>query len=267
MVREKVKSFAQGAVGTQRSPGYPCPRFKIIILDEADTMTPEAQSALRRIMEQFAKVTRFCLICNYVTRIIEPLASRCAKFRFRPLSIDSMSERMASIALAEKVSLAPKALDAILRLSQGDMRKAVTYLQSSAQLAAGSEVTEELVVDISGEVPEAIMTQFWRLLCGKSYESLRLFVEELICQSYPVNSLLSLLHDIVVTASSEAMSDVNKALICDKLAGVDGCLVAGASEELQLLDLSGFIMRRIASQGSGCNAAGVSSSFITASVH
>jgi replication factor C subunit 2/4 len=152
VVREKVKTFAQGVVGAQRTPGYPCPRFKIIILDEADTMTPEAQSALRRIMEQFSRVTRFCLICNYVTRIIEPIASRCAKFRFRPLPVDSMIVRMQHIASSEGVVLGQGALDAVLRASQGDMRKAVTYLQSSAQLSLGGQVEASLVVDISGEV-------------------------------------------------------------------------------------------------------------------
>ena len=111
VIREKVKIFAQGAVGGQKTSGYPCPRFKIIILDEADTMTPDAQSALRRIMETYSKVTRFCLVCNYVTRIIEPLASRCAKFRFKSLPMDSMLERMRFIAQSENVVLADGALD------------------------------------------------------------------------------------------------------------------------------------------------------------
>src|SRR5215469_5108112 len=91
IVREKIKDFARtqlshptGLDATYRSQ-YPCPPFKIIILDEADSMTQDAQSALRRTMEQYSRITRFCLVCNYVTRIIEPLASRCSKFRFKAL--------------------------------------------------------------------------------------------------------------------------------------------------------------------------------------
>ena len=135
--------------------GYPCPKFKIIVLDEVDTMTPDAQSALRRIIEAYSKVTRFCLICNYVTRVIEPLASRCAKFRFRPLPVESMRSRMEEIALKEGVKLGPSCLDTVLRVSGGDMRKAVTFLQSAHQLSVGQDsgvVTADLVVDLSGQV-------------------------------------------------------------------------------------------------------------------
>ncbi|KAJ2423438.1 Subunit of heteropentameric Replication factor C (RF-C), partial [Coemansia sp. RSA 2524] len=84
VVREKVKTFAR-AVVSRADPKYPSPPYKIVILDEADSMTTDAQAALRRIMEKYSRITRFCLVCNYVSRIIEPLASRCTKFRFKSL--------------------------------------------------------------------------------------------------------------------------------------------------------------------------------------
>lgn len=133
--------------------GYPCPKFKLIILDEADTMTPEAQSALRRIIENYSKVTRFCLICNYVTRVIEPLASRCAKFRFKSLPPISMKTRIQDIASKEGVSVTEDTLNTLLSASQGDMRKAVTFLQSCHQLAGTKGViTPDIVYDVSGRV-------------------------------------------------------------------------------------------------------------------
>ncbi|KAG8232303.1 hypothetical protein J437_LFUL017580 [Ladona fulva] len=88
VVREKVKNFAQLTASATRPDGKPCPPFKVVILDEADSMTHAAQSALRRMMEKESRSTRFCLICNYVSRIIDPITSRCSKFRFRPLEPD-----------------------------------------------------------------------------------------------------------------------------------------------------------------------------------
>lgn len=116
-------------------------------------MTPDAQSALRRIIEAYSKVTRFCLVCNYVTRVIEPLASRCAKFRFRPLPVDSMKSRMREIAACEGIRLTEPTLEAILQASNGDMRKAVTFLQSAYQLSGGqATISPDVVIDISGRV-------------------------------------------------------------------------------------------------------------------
>ena len=90
------------------------PPFKIIILDEADSLTQDAQAALRRTMETFSRVTRFCIICNYVSRIIDPLASRCSKYRFTPLSLDAMRARLEYICGAEGVSASPETLDNVL---------------------------------------------------------------------------------------------------------------------------------------------------------
>ena len=94
VVREKIKGFAASSVGSAAG-SVP---FKLIILDEADSLTPDAQAALRRTIETYSRVTRFCIICNYISRIIDPLASRCTKFRFKPLGRDAMVARLAGTA-------------------------------------------------------------------------------------------------------------------------------------------------------------------------
>lgn len=149
IVREKVKDFARIAISNptpQQARDFPCPPYKIIILDEADSMTQDAQSALRRTMETYSKITRFCLICNYVTRIIDPLASRCSKFRFKSLDEGSARDRLVSIAEREGVRYEEGVVDALIRVADGDLRKAITYLQSAARL-------HNPVADVQAEAP------------------------------------------------------------------------------------------------------------------
>ena len=137
IVREKVKDFARMQLSNpppHYKDRYPCPPYKIIILDEADSMTQDAQSALRRTMETYSKITRFCLICNYVTRIIDPLASRCSKFRFKMLDQGNAKKRLEEIAENEHVELDDGAVDKLIQCSEGDLRKAITFLQSAARL-------------------------------------------------------------------------------------------------------------------------------------
>ena len=143
IVREKVKNFARQQLSNPPPnyiDKYPCPPYKIIILDEADSMTQDAQSALRRTMETYSKITRFCLICNYVTRIIDPLASRCSKFRFKSLDQGNARKRLEEISEKEGVNLEDGAVDALIRCSEGDLRKAITFLQSAARLVGAVKV-------------------------------------------------------------------------------------------------------------------------------
>ncbi len=145
IVREKVKDFARMQLSNpppDYKDRYPCPPYKIIILDEADSMTQDAQSALRRTMETYSKITRFCLICNYVTRIIDPLASRCSKFRFKSLDQGNAKKRLEDIAENEHVKLEPGAVDALINCSEGDLRKAITFLQSAARLVGAVKLSQ-----------------------------------------------------------------------------------------------------------------------------
>ena len=143
IVREKVKDFARMQLSNpppHYKDRYPCPPYKIIILDEADSMTQDAQSALRRTMETYSKITRFCLICNYVTRIIDPLASRCSKFRFKMLDQGNAKKRLEDIAVNENVKMEAGAVDTLIKCSEGDLRKAITFLQSAARLVGAVKV-------------------------------------------------------------------------------------------------------------------------------
>ena len=111
------------------------PPFKIVILDEADSMTKDAQSALRRTMEKQGKSTRFCLVCNYISRIIDPITSRCAKFRFKSLSNDAIRTRLEMVCTEEKLQVKDdESMEALIESSEGDMRKAITTLQSCSRL-------------------------------------------------------------------------------------------------------------------------------------
>ena len=139
VIRGQVKDFARvRALGEVP--------YKLIILDEADALTADAQQALRRTMEMFAEVTRFILIANYSTRIIEPIQSRCAVFRFRALSDEDVEKFIERIAEGEGLKLSKEAVKAIVTLSEGDLRKTANILQACA--AYTKHITEDVVYDV-----------------------------------------------------------------------------------------------------------------------
>ncbi|XP_027092521.1 replication factor C subunit 2 isoform X2 [Coffea arabica] len=242
VVRTKIKDFAAVAVGSGRQGGYPCPPYKIIILDEADSMTEDAQNALRRTMETYSKVTRFFFICNYISRIIEPLASRCAKFRFKPLTEDIMSNRILYICQEEGLSLDSDALATLSSISQGDLRRAITYLQSAARLF-GSSISSRDLISVSGVIPEDVVQALYSACRSGNFDLADKEVKNVIAEGYPVSQMLSQLFDLVVEADD--ISDEQKARICKKLGEADKCLVDGADEYLQLLDVASKTMQAL----------------------
>ncbi|KID86989.1 activator 1 41 kDa subunit, partial [Metarhizium majus ARSEF 297] len=260
IVREKVKNFARMQL-TNPAPGYskkyPCPPFKIIILDEADSMTQDAQSALRRTMETYSKITRFCLICNYVTRIIDPLASRCSKFRFKSLDQGNARKRLEEIASAEGVPLEDGAIDALIRCSEGDLRKAITFLQSAARLVGASApgkdgdgdeqmdvdskpVTVKIVEDIAGVIPGPTIDGLVEAMrprdAGQTYRSVSKIVEDMVADGWSATQVVSQLYQALT--ADETIADAHKNKIVMVFSEVDKRLVDGADEHLSILDLA-----------------------------
>ncbi|KAL2134756.1 hypothetical protein VTI74DRAFT_10912 [Chaetomium olivicolor] len=261
IVREKVKDFARTQL-TNPPAGYksryPCPPFKIIILDEADSMTQDAQSALRRTMETYSKITRFCLICNYVTRIIDPLASRCSKFRFKSLDQGNARRRLEEIAQLEGVGVEQGAVDALIKCSDGDLRKAITFLQSAARLVGASAVagaaeededkmdvdkkvvTAKIVEDIAGVIPDDTIQKLVKAMrpraAGETYQAIAKVVEEMVADGWSAGQTMTQLHQAVVY--DETIPDVQKNRIVMVFSEIDKRLVDGADEHLSILDLA-----------------------------
>ncbi|BBM98161.1 replication factor C subunit 2/4 [Marchantia polymorpha subsp. ruderalis] len=253
VVRTKIKDFAAIAVGNSNAAGdYPCPPFKIIILDEADSMTEDAQNALRRTMETYSKVTRFCFICNYVSRIIEPLASRCAKYRFKPLNEEIMTTRIKFVCQEEGIQLNSEALSTLSKVSGGDLRRAITCLQSAARLY-GSSISSDNIISVSGVVPDEILDSLLVACKSGQFDKAQGVVTNIIAEGHPASQILSQLFDIVVKASD--ITDEQKARILERIAETDKALIDGADEFLQLLDVSSNTL------GAFCNLARETSAF------
>ncbi|KAI9288864.1 P-loop containing nucleoside triphosphate hydrolase protein [Umbelopsis sp. AD052] len=234
IVREKVKNFARTTV-TATVDDYPCPPYKIIILDEADSMTTDAQSALRRTMETYSKTTRFCLVCNYVSRIIEPLTSRCAKFRFKPLPIEKLKERIAMVCEQEGVQIEPEATNTLIKASNGDLRKAIMFLQSGAKLHAGEKIVASSINEMAGIVPPEVVSSLTAAWYSTEYQEISKIVDEVMNAGFSAEQILSQMHDHLVTDGE--LSAYKKAKISLVLGEVDLCLINGADEHLQILNL------------------------------
>lgn len=289
IVRQKVKDFARQqlsvapnyTVMTEDKDGsepksvryrdkYPCPPFKIIVLDEADSMTQDAQSALRRTMETYSRMTRFCLVCNYVTRIIDPLASRCSKFRFKSLDQGNAVRRVSDIARLEDVKLDDGVAEELVRVADGDLRKAITFLQSAARLvgavqsagakrkrvvededemdvdqpsstSSAASVSLQSIAEIAGVIPPATLATFSDSLFPKSasksirYNEIAKVVENMIAEGWSATQTVGQLYEQVMF--DERVEDVKKVRLAGVFSETDKRLVDGGDEHLAVLDL------------------------------
>ncbi len=230
-IREKVKEFAKS-----RSTVIGIP-FKLVILDEADNMTGDAQQALRRIMEQYAANARFILLANYLSGIIEPIQSRCAVFRFSPLPREAVVERLRHIAKSEGIKATDEALNTIYELSGGDMRRAINMLQVAATLSR--ELDADHIYKALGMVDPRIVKELLLLSVEGKYDILFKKLKELI-QDYGTNEydVIKALHrEVVSYKRSVSMPEFLKADIVYKIAETHMALLSGANALAQLMGL------------------------------
>lgn len=239
VVREKIKKFAQKKVARadtleEYDSRYPCPPIQIIILDEADSMTNDAQAALRRIIENYTKTTRFCILCNYISKIIDPIVSRCMKFRFNPITAAAQVEKLKAIAEKEAVKIADDCLMTLIKLSEGDMRKSITALQCAAR-GKNKTVSEEKIQNVMGVVPEEVIKEIVENSRGKSTGELERQTEDIICAGYSVATVLAEIVDYL--AKTVALSEPQVARVACAASQIEHRLIEGGSEDVNLLHL------------------------------
>jgi len=246
VVRNKIKTFAQVAVSSGGgSGGEKLPPYKLIILDEADSMTTDAQSALRRTMETYSRVTRFCIICNYISRLIPPIASRCAKFRFKPLPHEAMVGRLQHICEAERVVGCDEAVLAeLVRLSEGDMRRAIQMLQSVHRLY-GDEMSPQAVLDLSGALPSSQISRIFEVCRANDFDKIAELAQDLLADGFPVAQIISQMLDFIVRPDAP-IGNIPKAKLACQFAESDKHIVDGAGDYVQLMNVFATTSRQLA---------------------
>jgi replication factor C small subunit len=223
VVRETVKTFAR-----VRSIGE-IP-FRIMVLDEADNMTSDAQQALRRTMERYTETCRFILIANYSGKIIEPIQSRCAPFRFTYLPREEQDRHLRLIAEKEKLDLLDDGLDAVFEVCGGDLRKAINALQAAASL--NKPVNAKVVYSIAGKAHPTDVRKMIETAMGGDFSEARKQLRVMI-QKYGVAGS-DIIRQIHTEIFRSAVPEPWKIKLADIAGEIDYRLVEGADEEVQL---------------------------------
>ncbi len=222
VVRGKIKDFAR----TKPIDAD----FKIIFLDEADALTQDAQQALRRTMEKYANITRFILSCNYSSKIIPPIQSRCAVFRFKPLPEDAVKSLLMKIAEKEGIEVEDEALKALIDLSEGDMRKAINILQSLAILH--KKIDENAVYELAASLKPKEVEEIIRLaMDGKFTESREKLLHLMVQRGMSGSDVIRDFHAVVRNMD---IDDKLKIKLIDKLAEYEFRISEGANEDVQI---------------------------------
>ena len=196
-------------------------------------MTNDAQSALRRIIEDYTEQTRFCIICNYASKIIDPIASRCAQFRFGSLSKESQLQRLKFIANEEKIAIPDNILNLLQIVSDGDLRRSINLLQSISQLDSDL-INEDIVMDICGIIPNDIIQNLVSDCKRKNVDGIIESVKNFIACGYDLKILINQLSNFF---AEDNISEDKKFKIFEILLDKDISLCQRSSNEILAYDL------------------------------
>ncbi len=225
VVRKTIKDFA-------RTLAFEAD-FKIIFLDESDALTADAQQALRRTMEKYTRTCRFVLSCNYSSRIIEPIQSRCVVFRFTPLKSNEIEEKMQGICEKEKLEINESALKAIVYVSQGDMRKAVNVLQASA--SGSKKISEETVYSVASQARPAEIKELIKVALKGDFLKARELLDTLMYEhGMSGEDVILQLYREMLAMDEKELPSKRKIELIDTIGEYNFRLVEGANERLQL---------------------------------
>ena len=223
VIRGKIKNFARTAPIGQA-------QFKIIFLDEADSLTSDAQSALRRTIEKYTHICRFILSANYSSRIIEPIQSRCTVFRFSPIKEDDVKKYMNKIASAEKLEITPDGLETLVFISRGDLRKAINVLQVGASI--NKKITAELLYETSATAkPEDVKALINTALDGNFMAARNQLYDLLIKYGLSGEDIIKQIHQNIFDL---AIPDESKVKLIEKAGEIEFRLIEGSNAHIQL---------------------------------
>jgi len=222
IIRNEVKDFAR----TKSIENT----FKIIILDEADALTRDAQQALRRTMENFTKTARFILIANYSSKIIEPIQSRCSVFRFRSLSDEHVKEYINRIAKNEKLNITPDGIRAFTEISEGDLRKVSNLLQASS--IANKKINADVVYDVASQAkPQDVSEMLNFALTGDFGHARKKLHDLVLIQGLAGEDIIREIHKQIYSLD---VSEKEKIRLIDKTGEYDFRITEGGSSLIQL---------------------------------
>jgi len=234
VVRKTIKDFARTLAFDSE--------FKIIFLDECDALTSDAQQALRRTMEKYTRTCRFVLSCNYSSKIIEPIQSRCIIYRFKPLNGEDIEKHMQLISEKEKLIIDEEAKKAVNYIAQGDLRKALNILQAAASLT--DKIDEETVYSVSSRArPEQVQEMILLALNEKFLDARKKLDELMYEQGMSGEDVLIQLYRETMALDESKLSNKNKIALVDIIGEYDFRIVEGANERIQLEALLAQFMK------------------------